>query len=86
MIIVGIDIAKNKHDAIIIDSKGDALTKSFTILNSHKGTDTLINKIKVINSNNLPVIIGMEATGHYWLSLYSRLIQEDFEINVINPI
>lgn len=86
MIIVGIDIAKNKHDAIIIDSKGDALTKSFTIPNSHKGADTLIHKIKGINSNNLPVIIGMEATGHYWLPLYSRLIQEGFEVNVINPI
>lgn len=86
MIIVGIDVAKNKHDAIIIDSKGDVLTKSFRISNSHKGAETLINKIKSINTNNLPVVIGMEATGHYWLSLYSRLMQEGFEINVINPI
>lgn len=86
MIIVGIDVAKNKHDAIIIDSKGDALTKSFRIPNSHKGAETLINKIKSINTNNLPVVIGMEATGHYWLPLYSRLMQEGFEINVINPI
>lgn len=86
MIIVGIDVAKNKHDAIIIDSKGDTLTKSFRIPNSHKGAETLINKIKSINTNNLPVVIGMEATGHYWLPLYSRLMQEGFEINVINPI
>lgn len=86
MIIVGIDVAKNKHDAIIIDSKGDTLTKSFRIPNSHKGVETLINKIKSINTNNLPVVIGMEATGHYWLPLYSRLMQEGFEINVINPI
>lgn len=67
MIIVGIDVAKNKHDAIIIDSKGDALTKSFRITNSHKGANTLIDRIKTVNSNNLPVIIGMEATSHYWL-------------------
>ena len=86
MIIVGIDVAKNKHDAIIIDSKGDTLTKSFGIPNSHKGAEMLINKIKSINTNNMPVIIGMEATGHYWLPLYSRLMQEHFEINVINPI
>ena len=86
MIIVGIDVAKNKHDAIIIDSKGDTLTKSFRIPNSHKGAETLINKIKSINTNNLSVVIGMEATGHYWLPLYSRLMQEGFEITVINPI
>ena len=42
MIIVGIDVAKNKHDAIIIDSKGDALTKSFRIPNSHKGAETIV--------------------------------------------
>ncbi|WP_141722849.1 IS110 family transposase [Cellulosilyticum sp. I15G10I2] len=35
MIIVGIDIAKNKHDVIIIDSNGNTLTKSFRISNSH---------------------------------------------------
>lgn len=37
-----------------------------------------------MNINNC--IIGMEATGHYWLSLYSFLIDLDFECVVINPI
>ena len=52
MIIVGIDVAKNKHDVIIIDSKGDSLTKSFRIPNSHKGANTLIDKIKTANPSN----------------------------------
>ena len=82
MIIVGIDVAKNKHDAIIIDSKGNALTKSFRINNSHKGAEALINKINSINTNNLPVVIGMEATGHYWLSLYSTLTDNGFNVSV----
>lgn len=32
------------------------------------------------------LVIGMEATGHYWLSLYSFLYEKDFKIYVINPI
>jgi transposase len=28
----------------------------------------------------------MEATGHYWLNLYSFLSSKNFTINVINPI
>lgn len=28
----------------------------------------------------------MEATGHYWLSLYSFLLEKGYSINVINPI
>nr|WP_243122416.1 IS110 family transposase [Clostridium septicum] len=28
----------------------------------------------------------MEATGHYWLSLYSALIDFGFNVVVINPI
>ena len=28
----------------------------------------------------------MEATGHYWLSLYSFLLEKDLSIHVINPI
>ncbi len=28
----------------------------------------------------------MEATGHYWLSLYCFLDQKDYKIHVINPI
>ena len=86
MIIVGIDIAKNSHEATIIDSLGNIVCKSFKFPNSHKGSSTLITNIAKANTSNEPVIIGMEATGHYWLPLYSRLLSEGFEIKVINPI
>jgi transposase len=32
------------------------------------------------------VEIGMEATGHYWLSLYSFLVEQGYVIHVVNPI
>lgn len=86
MIIVGIDIAKNHHEATIIDASGNIIMKSFRFSNNHKGSSTLINNINKVNGSNETVVIGMEATGHYWLPLYSRLLSEGFDIKVINPI
>ena len=31
-------------------------------------------------------VFGMEATGHYWYSIYSFLKSKGFTIHVINPI
>lgn len=32
-----------------------------------------------------PVVFGMEATGHYWLTLYTHLRNDGFTVHVINP-
>ncbi|MCC5429121.1 IS110 family transposase, partial [Clostridium botulinum] len=47
------------------------------------GATRLLEKISPYQAN---LEIGMEATGHYWLSLYSFLIENQFVIHVINPI
>ena len=35
---------------------------------------------------NKPVEFAMEATGHYWLSLYAHLRQDNQTVRVINPL
>jgi len=32
------------------------------------------------------VSFAMEATGHYWLALFTRLQKEGFRVQVINPV
>ena len=32
------------------------------------------------------LLVGMEATGHYWLSVYGCLLEQGFEGMVIDPI
>lgn len=86
MLIVGIDIAKRKHEATIINSSGDIIGKSFAFDNSTAGATFLLEKINTMNTNNEPIAFGMEATGHYWLALYSRLLDDGFTVHVINPI
>ena len=80
---LGIDIGKNNHVASLIDNAGKPVFKSFSFTNTVDGADSLIEKQSLKPTE---VEIGMEATGHYWLSLYSYLIEKGFIIYVVNPI
>ena len=86
MLIIGIDIAKRNHEACILDTSGTMKAKPFSFSNSHAGVDMLLSQVQKHNPESLPVEFGMEATGHYWLALYSRLVQDGYTVHVINPI
>lgn len=86
MFFVGIDIAKKNHEASIIDSNGKLLDKSISFSNSQAGSSKLISLLEKYNIDTSNVVIGMEATGHYWLSLYSHLLDLEYTVYVINPI
>lgn len=86
MLIVGIDIAKRSHEACLLNESGAMLGKIFSFPNFHAGVALLLKQIRKHNPDSQPVVFGMEATGHYWLALYSRLVQEGFLVHVINPI
>jgi transposase len=43
----------------------------------------MFTKFNILNDD---IIIGMEATGHYWLAVYAYLIEHKFTVKVINPI
>ena len=86
MFYLGIDIAKNTHVASLIDEKGKNIFKGLSFSNSTDGGKSLLDIIKK-HVEFSDVTVGMEATGHYWLSIYSFLYDYDFHsIHVINPI
>ena len=86
MFYIGIDIAKHKHEASIIDSDGKLLCESISFSNTQKGCEKLLALMQKFTVTADNCIIGMEATGHYWLSVYSYLLELGYELNVINPI
>ena len=86
MYYIGIDIAKRNHEVSIIDADGKSLSKSISIANSQKGLDDFNNYLSSFNVTSQNSIIGMESTGHYWLNLYSSLVNLNFNVFVINPI
>jgi len=86
MFFVGIDIGKNNHVASMMDDSGKIIFKAFSFSNTSDGADALLYKLFSYSSNTADFEIGMEATGHYWLSVYSFLYGKGFLIHVINPI
>lgn len=86
MFIVGIDIAKNSHQATVIDSNGSTIIKPFNFANSSTGFNSFISKLFVIDPDISNFEFGMEATGHYWLNLYCKLVDLNAIVHVINPV
>lgn len=86
MFYLGIDIAKTNHVASLIDSEGNTLGKPIKFTNSKEGYEKLISSIHEFVKDNCQVLVGMEATGHYWLSLFSALEDDCFNMSVFNPI
>ncbi len=86
MLFVGIDIAKNNHVASMMDEYGKVVFKAFSFSNTTDGGNALFSKLSSYSSNPSDFEIGMEATGHYWLSIYSFLFEKGFLLHVINPI
>ena len=86
MFYCGIDIAKRKHEASVIDADGTALLDSISFLNTKDGCEKLLSLFKRLGIVQTNVLIGMEATGHYWLSVHEFLLENGFNVKVINPI
>lgn len=86
MIYAGIDIAKDKHDCLIVDSDGVILFPTFTIPNNRQGFGELLTNLKICGSDFTKIKVGLEATGHYSDNLLEFLIANDLPTTVINPL
>ena len=86
MILVGIDVAKDKHDCFIYNSDGEVLFKAFTISNSMEGFNDLYAKIKSVSDDLSKLKVGLEATGHYSYNLLGFLLDKGLPTYVINPL
>ena len=86
MIYAGIDVAKDKHDCLIVNSNGKALSKVFTITNNKQGFNELFANLKTHSKDLSKLKVGLEATGHYSNNLLEFLIANDLPTTVINPL
>lgn len=82
---LGIDIAKTNHVASLINNNGDVVIRAIKFTNSNEGFNKLLNTIQSKFGDLSNIEVAMEATGHYWLSLYSALTDNNFNVSVYNP-
>jgi transposase len=86
MFYLGIDIGKNNHAASMIGGDGKAVFRAFSFSNTTDGGEALLAKLSAHGATPDTLEIGLEATGHYWLAVYSFLRNNGFMLYVINPI
>lgn len=86
MFIVGVDIAKRAHEAIVIDSSSTVIQKPFNFKNTTQGFEQFLAKLDKISCNKQDFIIAMESTSHYWVAFYSAVHRREYPVKVMNPI
>ena len=82
---LGIDIAKTNHVASLINNTGEVVIRAIKFTNSTEGFHKLLSTIQDKIGDLSNVESAMEATGQYWLSLYSALTDNGFHVSVYNP-
>lgn len=87
-LIVGIDIAKDKHVARAQDDRGIEFGKRLIFENRMHGFQMLVNWAESLRKENdkKHVILGVEPTGHYWFSLAYFLVAKGYDFVVVNPM
>ncbi|MCL2639917.1 MAG: IS110 family transposase [Phycisphaerales bacterium] len=68
----GIDIGKRKHVACLLDAQGQPLVKKLAFANNAEGFAHLRQRLQEATAGDT-VLVGMEATGHYWYALHDQL-------------
>ena len=82
-----IGIAKKAHEVCFTDEKGQILdANTFCIPNTVSGIEKLQKRLDKFGLTPENTTVGLEATGHYWLALYSWLIEKGYDVKVINPL
>ena len=85
-VVIGIDVAKDKHDCFIANAEGEVLEDVFTIPNTLDGFNLLLSKIGACTSNQYKIKVGLEATGHYSCNLLGFLMNNGLATYVLNPL
>ena len=75
MILVGIDVAKDKHECFIRKLEGAVLHKPFSITNNIEGFEELYSKI--ISCNDSEIKVGLETTWHYYYNILGSLLNKN---------
>ena len=87
--IVGIDPAKKKHQAVLIDPSGLQIGKSFVFDVSYEGyTNTLWKKITFLlpRCNPENTIFAIETSCNLWMTLAFYLKGEGYTVVMVSPL
>ena len=80
---LGIDVSKRWHDAALLDAT-DTLRWRLKVPASRAGLRLLEERLAELTPAE--VVVGLEATGVYWITLHAWLVQWGARVLVLNPL
>ena len=81
---VGVDIAATTATVAWM-RPGEKVCRPVMIEQTPEGYTNLERKLRATGAAPIEVLVVMEATGSYWITLATRLVQAGFQVSVINP-
>lgn len=87
-LIVGIDVAKDKHHAFMGTATGKTLVSKLIFDNTISGFDKLLTKTKHVCSKNklTKIVFGIEPTGNYHKPLGHHLIRCNYDVVLVSGV
>ncbi|MCE1274382.1 MAG: IS110 family transposase [Chlorobiales bacterium] len=87
-LIVGIDIAKEKHHAFFGMATGKVLCQNFTFPNSKEGFELLLSRTEQLRIQQQldTVVFGMEPTANYHKPLADHLVRLDQQVVQVSGV
>ena len=86
-LVIGVDVAKNKHYARAFDWRGIELCKVISFRTDQRGFRRFrewAEKLAEDTGKN-KIIVGMEPTGHYWFTFATDIDNHNMMVVQVNP-
>jgi transposase len=86
-LVVGIDISKDFHNALMRTSSGKVLYRRLVFANTREGFDTLVLQVEAVRVQHglKEVVLGVEPTANYHKPLGEFLINQGQQVVLISP-
>ena len=86
-LVVGVDIAKEKHYARAFNYRGIELSKVISFSNRTEGFDSFKGWVETIMAGQDldRIIVGMEPTWHYWFNIGQYCKDNEIQLVLVNP-
>ena len=84
-ITVGVDTGKRAHQVAIYDPMLEGILGQGSFPVGRAGFERLIAFVDQHTSEQVEVLIGIEATGHYHVTLVEFLLERGYAVVLVNP-
>lgn len=86
--VVGIDPAKAKHQAAILDPHGIMISQPFTFSTNRRGYDTFLKKVKLQTTdvNAEEIVFAIETSCNLWITVTHFLRQQGYDVLLVSPL